>query len=405
MTSATAPMHSNNLWQDALVDFTNDTALALYIHWPYCEAKCPYCDFNSFVAKSIDHDAWLSAYLNELEKFHKLTSNKRLTSVFFGGGTPSLMRPKTVEAILAKANELWGFSNQIEITLEANPSSVEADKFRDFRLAGVNRVSVGIQALNDSDLKRLGRLHSTKEALLALDVAHSEFDRVSFDLIYGRQDQTLDQWDAELSQALKLSSGHLSLYQLTIEPNTSFGDRYAVGKLKGLPDEDLGADMYEMVQSTCESYGMHAYEVSNYAKEGHESIHNLIYWTYNDYIGIGPGAHGRLTLNDQKVATETILSPQTWLKTALDMAKETSEFTPLENFQAGQEAVLMGLRLSQGIDLNRLNKFGVSILDLPELQNLCALGLLEQIGQIVRATKTGRPLLNQILQQVLSSKA
>ncbi|WP_420861794.1 radical SAM family heme chaperone HemW [Algirhabdus cladophorae] len=384
---------------------SEEAGFGLYVHWPYCEAKCPYCDFNSFVEKSIDHDAWTQAYLLELERAYRVSPNEPLTSIFFGGGTPSLMRPKTVEAVLAKANSLWGFSNDVEITLEANPSSVEAQKFTDFRLAGINRVSLGVQSLVDADLKRLGRLHTVDEALTALDIANAEFDRVSFDLIYGRQDQTLGAWSHELDRALELTSGHISLYQLTIEPNTAFGDRYAIGKLSGLPNEDLGADMYELVQDRCGARDLMAYEVSNHAKKGHESRHNLTYWRYGDYVGIGPGAHGRLTISQQKVATETILAPQLWLKAALDADTLTHSTTCLTNFEADQERALMGLRLKDGIDTKDFRSDQETVLNAQKLNELQVLGLIDKQGSRICATQEGRPVLNYILRSILDTDA
>ncbi|MEL7257722.1 MAG: radical SAM family heme chaperone HemW, partial [Pseudomonadota bacterium] len=254
----------------------------LYVHWPFCESKCPYCDFNSHVQTKIDQKEWLKAYLEEIDRYGSLLSDRLLNSVFFGGGTPSLMQPELVEAILNRIRKTWRTANDIEVTLEANPSSVEAGRFAKFAEAGVNRVSLGVQALNDSDLKRLGRLHSADDARKALIIAQSVFDRVSFDLIYARQDQTLSAWKAELHDAISLAGDHLSLYQLTIEPGTAFGDRHARGLLRGLPSEDISADMFELTQEICASAGFNAYEVSNHAKPGAESRHNLIYWRYGD---------------------------------------------------------------------------------------------------------------------------
>ena len=243
----------------------------IYIHWPFCEAKCPYCDFNSHVSRSIDQSAWKAAYLHELKRYAVETEGRIVTSVFFGGGTPSLMNPNTVAAVIAEIKALWPTANDLEITLEANPGSVEASRFEAYRDGGVTRISMGIQALNDTDLKRLGRIHTTAEALKAFEIARNTFDRVSFDLMYARQDQTLKQWEAELNQALLLSIDHLSLYQLTIEDGTAFGDRYALGKLRGLPDENLSADMFDLTQDLCGAAGMPAYEVSNHARDSAQS--------------------------------------------------------------------------------------------------------------------------------------
>ena len=265
----------------------------LYIHWPFCEAKCPYCDFNSHVSRRIDQSQWCKAYLRELDRVGALTQGRVLDSVYFGGGTPSLMAPETVRAILDHVQRTWPMRNDPEITLEANPSSVEVGRFRAFSEAGVNRVSLGVQALNDTDLNRLGRLHTVQEARQAFDIARNQFDRVSFDLIYARQDQSLTAWSQELTEALSMAVDHLSMYQLTIEQGTAFGDRYSRGRLTGLPDDDVSADMYEVTQEVCEKAGLPAYEVSNHARPGSASRHNMIYWQYGDYIGIGPGAHGR----------------------------------------------------------------------------------------------------------------
>ena len=285
----------------------------LYIHWPFCQAKCPYCDFNSHVVASIDQGTWEAAYLTEIARVGALTEGRVLRSVFFGGGTPSMMDPSLVDAILTKIRATWPIANDIEITLEANPTSVEAGRFAGYRDAGVNRVSMGIQALNDPDLKALGRLHSAAEAHSAFGIARDVFERVSFDLIYARQGQSVKDWEVELRQALSMSAGHLSLYQLTIEDGTAFGDRYAAGKLRDLPDDDVAADMFALTQEICEDAGMAGYEVSNHAKPGAESIHNQIYWQYGDYAGIGPGAHGRLTLDGQRAATTCPDAPTAWL--------------------------------------------------------------------------------------------
>ena len=273
----------------------------LYLHWPFCQSKCPYCDFNSHVASEVDQGRWLRAYLAEIDRSLAETRGRLLQSVFFGGGTPSLMAPATVAAILERIRRSWTVANDWEVTLEANPGSVEAGKFLGFRDAGVNRLSMGLQALNDADLKRLGRLHSVAEAERALDIARQHFERVSFDLIYARQDQTPEAWRAELGRALAMTADHLSLYQLTIEDGTAFGDRHARGKLRGLPDEDRSVALYDITQELCDAAGLPAYEVSNHAGSDAQSRHNLIYWRGGDYVGIGPGAHGRLSLGGTAV--------------------------------------------------------------------------------------------------------
>lgn len=379
-----------------------NTGFGLYIHWPFCQAKCPYCDFNSHVAAKIDQQAWAKAYLSEIERVGAETQGRILRSVFFGGGTPSMMEPEIVDAILTKVRATWGMANDIEITLEANPTSVEAGRFAGYRQAGVNRISMGIQALNDADLKALGRLHSAKEALAAFDIARSTFERVSFDLIYARQDQSLESWRTELKQALSMAIDHLSLYQLTIEGGTAFGDRYAAGKLRGLPDEDNAADMFEATQEICEAHGFPAYEVSNHAKKGAESIHNKIYWKYGDYAGIGPGAHGRLTLGGIRHATETHLAPQKWLNAVNQSGNGESERTSLDLSEQTTEFLLMGLRLNEGVDLGRLatsqkDRFELRIKELTEL------GLIEKNAEQLLVTPSGRPVLNGVLRQLLDS--
>ncbi|NNL17359.1 MAG: coproporphyrinogen III oxidase, partial [Boseongicola sp.] len=316
----------------------------LYVHWPFCQAKCPYCDFNSHVTAKIDHSAWVSAYLSEIRRLGAETEGRVLDSVFFGGGTPSLMAPETVDAILNEARAVWRPSNDMEITLEANPTSVEAGKFRAFRDAGVNRVSVGLQALRDHDLKALGRLHSAEEGRLAFDVARETFERVSFDLIYARQNQSLEAWRSELKEALSLAADHLSLYQLTVEPGTAFAERFARGGLRGLPDEDVSADMYALTQDLTGEAGLIGYETSNHAIPGAESRHNLIYWSNGDWVGIGPGAHGRLTLGGVRYATEAPKMPGAWLAAVRNGTGQEGR-EALSSSEVREEAVMMGLRL------------------------------------------------------------
>ncbi|WP_299045103.1 radical SAM family heme chaperone HemW [uncultured Tateyamaria sp.] len=368
----------------------------LYVHWPFCAAKCPYCDFNSHVSQSVDHDAWCAALVAEVERVGALTKGRVLRSVFFGGGTPSLMAPATTGAILDAVARTWPIANDMEVTLEANPTSVEARKFAAFKTAGINRVSMGIQALNDPDLRSLGRLHTAAEGLAAFEVARSVFDRVSFDLMYGRQDQSLIQWESELHQALERDLDHVSLYQLTIEPGTAFGDRYSRGKMRGLPDDDLSADMYTLTQDICAAHNMPRYEVSNHAKDGAESRHNLIYWRYGDYAGIGPGAHGRLTLDGTRVATEQWRMPAAWLS---GDSRETTE-TLSSNDQA-VEFLLMGLRLAEGVDLNRYAALAGQPLDKRRLNELAEMNLItHQEGQL-SVTNQGFSLLNAILRVLL----
>ena len=373
----------------------------IYIHWPFCEAKCPYCDFNSYVEKFIDQDRWRKAYLSELKRCAKLTPGRVVNSVFFGGGTPSLMDPTSISDILDAVADLWTLANSIEITLEANPSSVEAGRFSAYASAGVNRVSLGVQALNDVDLQRLGRLHSVKEAYAALDIANSTFDRVSFDLIYARQNQSLPDWESELKQALTTANGHLSLYQLTIEDGTAFGDRYKRGKLSGLPRDDTSADMFDLTNDICEAHGLHRYEVSNHAAPGQESRHNLIYWNYGDYIGIGPGAHGRVSVPGiGRTATETHLAPRKWLNEA--EAGNGESLT--ENLTGGNQAteyLLMGLRLKSGIDRKRFAKLAGKDLQSSTLIDLAQNGLLTHSEESISLTNQGVVVLNAVAEQLL----
>jgi len=312
------------------------------------------------------------------------------------------MAVETVGAILDEIKASWPVANDLEVTLEANPTSVEASKFKGFRDAGVTRVSMGIQALNDGDLKRLGRLHSVKEAKDAYDVARHYFERVSFDLIYARQDQTADAWRAELSEALSMAADHLSLYQLTIEPGTAFGDRFARGKLQGLPDSDVGAELYDITQALCEEAGLPAYEISNHAADMSESRHNLIYWRYGDYAGIGPGAHGRLTLDGQRFATETPLAPLAWLRKVETTGSGYSRTEALSGPEQATEYAMMSMRLLEGMDLSRFVSLGGSPLSASAIDHLEGLGLVTRSDNHLIATSDGRRLLNAVLSDLLS---
>ncbi|MCB1357289.1 MAG: coproporphyrinogen III oxidase [Maritimibacter sp.] len=373
----------------------------LYIHWPFCASKCPYCDFNSHVVAAIDAEAWAAAYLSELDRYGRETAGRVLNTVYFGGGTPSLMDPGLVGALLDRLSAHWRFANDLEVTLEANPGSVEAERFAEFRAGGVNRLSMGFQALNDADLKALGRLHSLDEALAALDVARANFTRVNFDLIYARQDQSLAAWEEELTRALAMEPEHLSLYQLTIEPGTAFGDRFARGGLKGLPEEDLAADMYFLTQEICEAAGLPAYEVSNHAKPGEESRHNLIYWRGGDWVGIGPGAHGRLTLSGQRIATWTELGPATWLAQVQGSGYGDAGRDTLSAKDYAGEYLMMALRMTEGMDLGRYTAIAGTALDAEKLATLTAHGLVtEKAGRLV-ATRDGRAVLNAMIAELL----
>lgn len=373
----------------------------LYLHWPFCAAKCPYCDFNSHVAAEIDQSRWRRAYLSEIERVGAETQGRILNTVFFGGGTPSLMDPDLVAAIIEEIRATWPMANDAEVTLEANPGSVEAGRFRGYAEAGVNRVSMGIQALNDADLRRLGRLHSVAEARAAFDVARGAFDRVSFDLIYARQDQTLDSWQAELREALAMAVDHLSLYQLTIEDGTAFGARHSAGGLKGLPEDDLAADMYLTTQDILDDAGMPAYEVSNHAREGAESRHNLIYWRYGDYGGIGPGAHGRLTLGGTRIATEAPKTPTAWLRQVEAAGHGESPREALTAADQASEYLMMCLRLAEGLDMSRYAALAGRPLSETAVAGLEDIGMVRRTGSQLAATREGRAVLNAVIRELM----
>ena len=383
------------------MDDWQNGGFGVYIHWPFCLAKCPYCDFNSHVSREIDHAAWRESLLTELRHQAALTGPRKVDTVFFGGGTPSLMHPETVAALIDEAGKLWGYGNNPEITLEANPTSVEAGKFADFSAAGVNRISMGIQSLSDTDLKDLGRMHSVEEALHALDIAKAQFERVSFDLIYARQKQTPTSWFAELRQALDLAVDHLSLYQLTIEQGTRFGELYEKGKLKHLPPTDEAADMYLGTREICAKYGLNGYETSNYARKGAESRHNLIYWRYGDYAGIGPGAHARLTLNGCRTALHTHLSPKKWLGSVAQHGHGLHPSEPLTPEDQAIEYLMMSMRLTEGSDLKRYNALAATPISPARISQLEELGMIEATQTTLKATAKGRPLLNSVLSELL----
>lgn len=372
----------------------------LYIHWPFCQSKCPYCDFNSHVAATIDQRRWRDAYVREIARVAEETRGRVLETVFFGGGTPSLMEPEVVADVLDAVRAGWPMVNDPEITLEANPGSVEAGRFRGFAQAGVNRVSMGVQALNDADLRRLGRLHSVAEARQAFDIARENFGRVSFDLIYARQDQTLEDWRAELGEALSMAVDHLSMYQLTIEDGTAFGDRFARGGLRGLPDEDAQADMYAVTQEVCAAHGMPAYEVSNHAAPGSESRHNLIYWRMGDYAGVGPGAHGRLTLGGRRWATVAPKAPGAWLAMVERGLAGEEPREPVSAEEQSVEYLLMSMRLSEGMDVARYERLAGRALEGEKLDHLMDLGLVRAESGRLIATPEGRAVLNAILREL-----
>jgi oxygen-independent coproporphyrinogen-3 oxidase len=375
----------------------------VYVHWPFCLAKCPYCDFNSHVARQApDQGAWAAALIAEIRATAGQTGPRAVSSVFFGGGTPSLMDPATVGAIIDAIASVWTLEADCEITLEANPTSVEAGRFAGYAAAGVNRVSMGVQALNDPDLKALGRMHSAAEARAAFDIARARFDRVSFDLIYARQGQSLAAWEAELRAALGMAVDHLSLYQLTIEAGTRFGDLHARGRLRGLPDDDASADMYDLTQDLCETAGMPAYEVSNHARPGAQSRHNRLYWRYGDYAGIGPGAHGRLTLDGARRATETLRAPAPWLTAVAGTPLGARSDTGLSAPDQAAEHLLMSMRLTEGVDLARHAALAGAPLDRARIAALEGMGMVRQQGGRLAATRAGRPVLNAVLRDLLA---
>src|SRR5690554_1671574 len=375
--------------------------LALYIHWPFCISKCPYCDFNSHVREQIDHDAWQAALLVDLRYEHQVSQNRRISSIFFGGGTPSLMPPRLVAKLIEEADALWGLEERCEITLEANPSSVEASRFSDLASAGVNRVSLGLQSLDDQTLDFLGRAHDVTEGLAALDTAQKNFGRVSFDLIYARPGQSLADWQTELGTALGFGTTHLSLYQLTIEPGTRFETLVRTGALVPA-DDDHCADLFELTQQLTCAAGLPAYEISNHARPGQESRHNLSYWRYDDYIGIGPGAHGR-RLNS---ATERHKKPENFLSAVERNGNGLKVEQALSPQTRAMEALMMGLRLAEGVDLAVLeNKTGLTstdIIDMHEVEKLSSAGFMEANADRLMVTMKGMPLLDAILPKIIS---
>lgn len=375
-------------------------ARALYIHWPFCLKKCPYCDFNSHVRDGVDHAAWQRALVADMRHEAALAGGEPLTSVFFGGGTPSLMPPALVAHLLAEAERLWGFSDDIEITLEANPSSVEAAAFGDLAAAGINRVSLGLQALDDAALRFLGRLHDVHEGLSALEIAQQHFARVSFDLIYARPGQTADEWRVELTRALGFGTDHLSLYQLTIEPNTRFATDVRLGRFAPL-DDDPAAELFEVTRAVTSEAGLPAYEVSNHARPGQESRHNLTYWRYRDYCGIGPGAHGRRG----SVATLRHKKPENWLAAVDEQGHGIREETVLCSPTRASEALLMGLRLSEGVSLPDIaGRFGLDadrLIDRRRCEMLERLGFVRRTGGRLVVTGKGMPVLDAVLGELV----
>lgn len=370
----------------------------VYVHWPFCAAKCPYCDFNSHVRHTaVDQTRFVAAFIREIETFSSRTGKRAVESVFFGGGTPSLMQPATVEAILTAIDKTWGLSTGAEISLEANPSSVEAERFKGYRAAGVNRLSLGVQSLRDDQLRFLGRLHDVETAISAIGIAREIFPRMSFDLIYARPGQTGHQWAEELTEAIDLAADHLSLYQLTIEQGTPFFDLRRTGKLV-MPSADEAADLYELTQEICTNNGLLSYETSNHARPGFECAHNMIYWRMGDYAGVGPGAHGRLTIGRSRFATSNERHPETWLDLVDAKGNALVDDTMLTFEEQGDEFLLMGLRLSEGIDLRRYTLFGGREIDPERLDDLIEHGMIERIGgSRVRTTPAGALVLDAVV--------
>ncbi len=381
-----------------MLNMSLTSPFAVYVHWPFCLSKCPYCDFNSHVRHDgVDEARFLCAYEAEIAATAARAPGRTVSSIFFGGGTPSLMQPSSVQAILDCIGKHWSVAPDVEVTLEANPTSVEATRFRGYRAAGVNRVSLGVQALDDASLKELGRLHTAQEALDAVAVARSIFDRYSFDLIYARPRQTLDAWAAELKRAIAEAAEHLSLYQLTIEPDTPFFGLHKAGKLI-VPDEDLARDLYDLTQSICSKAGLPAYEISNHARPGAECRHNLVYWRGHDYAGVGPGAHGRLTIDGRRVATATEKRPEAWLLRVEETGTGFTVDEKLTSGEAADEYLLMGLRLAEGIDTARYSALSGRSLDPRRISILRGEGAIETTtdGRL-RVTKSGFPLLDAVV--------
>ena len=375
-----------------------DPGFGVYVHWPFCLSKCPYCDFNSHVRRApVDEARYVDAFREELAHRAALTPGRRVASIFFGGGTPSLMKPHTVETILEAIGDNWTIERGAEITLEANPSSVEAERFRGYKAAGVNRVSLGVQALNDSDLRALGRLHSTGEAMAALDIATKTFSRASFDLIYARPGQTVADWRRELGEALARAPDHLSLYQLTIEPDTMFERLERAGKLV-LPDIDTQRALWDATQEMMGKAGMPAYEISNHARPGAESRHNLIYWRYGEYVGVGPGAHGRIMQGAARRAQATERHPEMWLTCVETEGHGLVEDDSLSIEEQGDEFLLMGLRLTEGIDPQRFHALTGKALAASRVADLIADGLVEYTREgRLRVSAEGFPVLDAVV--------
>ena len=379
---------------------SSEPGFGIYVHWPFCKAKCPYCDFNSHVRHApVDAMGFAATLVTELGWLARETKGRTVASIFFGGGTPSLMPPAAVSHVLEAIAGLWPIAADAEITLEANPTSVEAGNFRGYRAAGVNRVSVGVQALDADDLRALGRQHSPEEAIAAFRLAAKIFPRVSFDLIYARPHQSVAQWRDELSRALGEQRGHMSLYQLTVEPGTAYADLFARGGLV-VPDEDTAADLFDITQELTEKAGLAAYEVSNHAGPGHESRHNLLYWRYGEYAGAGPGAHSRLDAGENRRALVTEKHPETWRKLVATRGNGIVEDTLVSPADQAAEYLLMGLRISEGIDIARYARLAGRAIADDKIADLESLGLLRRNGARLAATRSGRRVLNALIAEL-----
>jgi putative oxygen-independent coproporphyrinogen III oxidase len=380
------------------IDHRTNNLFGVYVHWPFCAAKCPYCDFNSHVHRgAFDEAGYVEAYRQEIAWMARQAPGRTVQSIFFGGGTPSLMDPRSVGAILEAIASHWEIDRNVEITLEANPTSVEAERFRGYRAAGVNRVSLGVQSLREGPLAELGRRHTVDEAIAAVRVAQSIFERSSFDLIYARPRQTLDDWRDELTEALWLARGHLSLYQLTIEMGTRYYELFNAGKLK-MPDEDLSADFYELTQELTREAGLPAYEISNHAVPGQESRHNLLYWRYGEYAGIGPGAHGRLMINNQRHATAAEKLPFDWQKRVATRGHGLVTDDVLTWEEEGDELLVMGLRLREGIDPKRFARISGRQIAERQINELKSIGFVETLPNgFIRVTDKGWPVLDAVV--------
>ncbi len=381
---------------------TSSDAFGIYVHWPFCKAKCPYCDFNSHVRhEPVDALSFARALTTELAWFAERTPGRTVSSIFFGGGTPSLMPPEAVGHVLDSISGLWSVSPDVETTLEANPTSIEAENFRGYRAAGVNRVSVGVQALNDEDLKALGRQHSSEEALAAFRLAARIFPRVSFDMIYARPGQTPAAWRAELSRALAEQQGHMSLYQLTIEPGTAYFDLHERGKLV-TPEDDCAADLYDLTQELTQQAGLSTYEVSNHAATGQESRHNLLYWRYGEYAGVGPGAHSRLADGENRRALIAEKHPESWRAMVNAQGHGIVSDTIVPPVDQASEYLLMGMRIAEGIDMDRYAALAGREIDSSKLAGMKSMGLVKRQGQRLMATADGRKLLNAVIAELAS---